>query len=283
MDAEEPRSLADRDLRSEDPGVCPFLRSVSRGAFRAPVEKASTTNRCVAGGPAEPQPLDWQRAACLAASHARCPRYMLGADGPAISQVVDDRRRPSDRKAAPVTAAVATEAVAPVASNDAELVRGSRLLTPAIAISLTLLVLSTAAAISFVAVAGGLRLPTSPPAGAARGSWTPAIVSSPEPSAASTVAPTAAPTPQATAAPVPPPSPSPSPTPAPSSDRYLVLTPCPSKPDCYLYTVKVGDSLQRIARYFGVPYDTVLAMNPGITDPSTIHPGDVLELPPPTR
>ncbi|MEO5919400.1 MAG: LysM domain-containing protein [Candidatus Limnocylindrales bacterium] len=182
-----------------------------------------------------------------------------------------------------MTAAVATEAVAPGAPNDAELVRSSRLMTPAIAISLTLLVLSTAAAISFVAVAGGLRLPTSPLAGAALGSSTPSIVSSPEPSAAPTVAPTAAPTPQATAAPVPTPSPSPSPTPAPSSDRYLVLTPCPSKPDCYLYTVKVGDSLQRIARFFGVPYDTVLAMNPSIVDPSTIHPGDVLELPPPTR
>ncbi|MEO8462628.1 MAG: LysM domain-containing protein, partial [Chloroflexota bacterium] len=183
--------------------------------------------------------------------------------------------------AAPTPATAAAPAAA--APNDVDLVRGSRLMTPAIAISLTLLVLAAAAAISFVAMAGGLQLPTSPPSGAVLASPTPGIVPSVEPSAAPTIAPTAAPTPQATASSLPSPSPSLAPTPLPSSDRYLVLTPCPSKPDCYLYTVKRGDSLQRIARYFGVPYDTVLAMNPSITDPSTIHPGDVLELPPPTR
>ncbi len=156
-------------------------------------------------------------------------------------------------------------------------------MTPAIAISLTLLVLAAAAAISFVAVAGGLQLPTSPPSGAVLTSPSPGVGPSLEPSAAPTIAPTTAPTPQPTAAPSLTPSFSPSPTPLARSVRYLVLTPCPSKPDCYLYTVKVGDSLQRIARYFGVPYDTVLAMNPSIVDPSTIHPGDVLELPPPTR
>lgn len=257
--------------------MCPFLRSVSRGAFRAPLPNASATNRCIAGGPAEPQPLDWQRAACLTTSHVRCPRYLSGVDGPVIPQVVDDPPRGSDRKAAAAAAA----------PNDGELVRGSRLMTPAIAISLTLLVLAAAAAISFVAVVGGLQLPTSPASGAVLASPTPGIVPSVEPSAAPTVAPTVTPTtapaPQSTAAPSVTPSFPPSPTPLPSSDRYLVLTPCPSKPDCYLYTVKVGDSLQRIARYFGVPYDTVLEMNPWIVDPSTIHPGDVLELPPPTR
>jgi hypothetical protein len=32
-----------------------------------------------------------------------------------------------------------------------------------------------------------------------------------------------------------------------------------------------------------VPYDTVLRMNPQITDPTAIHAGDKLKLPPPTR
>jgi nucleoid-associated protein YgaU len=32
-----------------------------------------------------------------------------------------------------------------------------------------------------------------------------------------------------------------------------------------------------------VPYDTVLALNPTIRNPSTIQPGTVLTLPPPTR
>ena len=190
--------------------MCPFLRSVSSGAFRAPLQNASAANRCVAGGPAEPQPLDWQRAACLTASHVRCPRYSLGVDGPAIPLVVDEPPRGSEREAAPVAAAVvmstgelaepaavpagaappaapATSAAAPAAAaapNDGELVRGSRLMTPAIAISLTLLVLAAGAAISFVAVAGGLQLPTSPPSGAVLASPTPGIVPSLEPSAA---------------------------------------------------------------------------------------------------
>jgi hypothetical protein len=76
-------------------------------------------------------------------------------------------------------------------------------------------------------------------------------------------------------------APSPDPTPAPSSDRYALLVPCPSVPDCYLYTVRSGDNLQSIANYFGVPYATVLALNPGLSIP--IHRGDVLTLPPPTR
>jgi spore germination protein YaaH len=72
-------------------------------------------------------------------------------------------------------------------------------------------------------------------------------------------------------------------TPAPTSDRYALLEPCPSTPDCYIYTVRAGDNLQSIASYFGVPYETVLDLNPAITDPTTIQPGHKITLPPPTR
>jgi LysM repeat protein len=73
------------------------------------------------------------------------------------------------------------------------------------------------------------------------------------------------------------------PTPAATSNRYALLTPCPSTPACYLYTVRAGDNLVSIANYFGVPYDTVVRLNPGLGDPATIQPGTVLILPPPTR
>ena len=91
--------------------------------------------------------------------------------------------------------------------------------------------------------------------------------------------PTVSPTPASTPAPTP--TLAPTPTPAPTSDRYALLTPCPDKPDCYLYTIRAGDNLQSIASYFGIPYATVRKLNPNLRIP--IHTGDVVILPPPTR
>ncbi|TAL06903.1 MAG: LysM peptidoglycan-binding domain-containing protein [Chloroflexota bacterium] len=157
---------------------------------------------------------------------------------------------------------------------------GPRLLTPAIAISLVLLVASAAAAVTFVTATGGLRLAGSVPSPVAVASASPAPTSvEPTPTPETTVEPTATPTPAPT--PTPTPTPSPTPTPAPSSDRYKLLTPCPDKPDCYLYTIRAGDNLQSIANYFGIPYPTVRELNPNLRIP--IHAGDVVILPPPTR
>jgi LysM repeat protein len=47
--------------------------------------------------------------------------------------------------------------------------------------------------------------------------------------------------------------------------------------------VRAGDNLRSIANWFGVPYDTVLSMNPQVHDAATIHAGDKLRLPAPTR
>lgn len=51
------------------------------------------------------------------------------------------------------------------------------------------------------------------------------------------------------------------------------------------YSVQPGETLSGIAFLFGLPLSTLLALNPQITDPSVIYPGQVIMLPgtlPPT-
>jgi hypothetical protein len=102
----------------------------------------------------------------------------------------------------------------------------------------------------------------------------PAIVPSPSPSPTSTPAPTPRPTPART----------PAPTPATgTAARYALLVECPATPNCWIYTVRSGDNFRSIVNWFGVPYDTVLRMNPQIGNPTNIHAGDRIRMPPPTR
>jgi len=260
--------LIDPEHRSTDPSTCPFLRAVDADdRLRSPVEAVDPRNRCVATGGSDPQDAKQQRMACLTTSHVSCPRYLSGVAGPtAVPPVAQE--------------AVATEPEqrAAAASRPGP-GRATRTLTPAVIAATVFLVASASAAIAFVALRGGIDLPIASPRASE--------VALASPTAAATPEPTAVPTPTPTAPASPSPSlaatPAPTATPTSTSDRYALLEPCPSTPDCYVYEIRAGDNLRSIANYFGVPYDTILEMNPQISDPATIQPGDEINLPPPTR
>ncbi len=268
VDADQARPLPTPDSRSPKPSICPFLRAATGGALGVPFDVPDDCHRCVAADRAEPQTLDWQRTACLAESHQRCSRYLFGSAGVPLRLITDDPAEPVRPGEGPDRSAGSSRAV-----------------TPAIAISLLLLVASAAAAISFVTATGGLRLSGAVPTQVADAGPTPggsvgAPTATPAPSSIPT--PSAAPSETAAAEPTLSPT-APTVTPAPTSDRYALLVPCPSLPSCYVYTVRAGDNLHSIANYFGVSYTTVLELNPSIGHPFTIQPGDLLVLPQPTR
>jgi hypothetical protein len=256
--------LSDAADRSPDPETCPFLRSVDAvDAIGPPIEVPDPLNRCLAIDQPTPQSERQQEIVCLTAGHVNCPRYLRGA----------------------------------VASHHAAAVPVARQApsSPVLA-SVIVLVLSAAASVGFLLMRGGmaLALPSASPdstPGASEVAVVPPSPTDAPPSLVPTPSPPA--TPAVTASPSstlePPPSasaePSPPPTPAatPTSNRYDVLVACPDAPDCWIYTVRAGDNFQSIVNWFGVPYDTVIAMNPGMGDPGTIHVGDRIRMPPPTR
>jgi hypothetical protein len=166
--------------------------------------------------------------------------------------------------------------------------RSTRTVTPAIAGALVVLAASFVLSVAFVLANGGMDLPAaqrpSPTAAAAAvipsatalGVATTAPAESAAPSRSPQPSVSATATPEATA------RPTPRPTARPSSNRYDLLTQCPTTPDCWIYVVRQGDNLFSIARYFGVSLKVVEDRNPW-TATTPLVAGQKLLLPTPTR
>lgn len=263
-------SLPWLQARSPDDRICPFLRAVaSDDHLGFPVESPDAANRCASMHEAVPQSLRQQELVCLTANHVNCPRYLRGA-------AVTSTEVPATR------------------------VRPKAVMTPAISAALIILALSFGASVAFGLANGGLAMPShasvsSPAASStsvAAGSTaspaatpvvTPSNVASS--SAATTASPTPAPTPSSNASSAPSPTASSAvtrPTPTPPSARSKLLKACPNKPNCWIYTVKSGDNLFSIAKYFGVPLRKVKSLNPW-TKTESLRAGKKLILPNPTR
>jgi hypothetical protein len=241
--AERPAFLEPRVARSHLATTCPyFRRETADGTLGRPVEMPDSINRCAAYGEAVPQSLRQQELVCLTTRHVDCPRYLQAAA--------------PGRKAPP-----------------------ARRVTRAVLAAIGILLATAAASFAFVLVRGGVSLPLAPPPGGGVQAATGTPVAT-----ALAVVPTASPTPLATPTPIPESTPTPiaTPTPLPTSDRYALLVPCPDKPDCYIYTVRRGDTLTGIANYFGTTLAKIRQLNPW-TLTKGLEPGQKLILPTPTR
>jgi LysM repeat protein len=159
---------------------------------------------------------------------------------------------------------------------------GSRNVTPAIAVALLIFVASLATSVTWVVAEGGLALPSRGPGFSNDQASPGAAAASPGPSTRPSPAATPAPTTVAVAPSVSPTAASRTPAPSATSDRYAVLEACPDRADCYRYTVRRGDNLWSIARWFGVPLDTVYDLNPRLRT-TALTPGTEITLPTPTR
>jgi hypothetical protein len=272
-----PPPIRDDAARSPDPGVCPFFQREVAGELLAPMLLPDEANRCAAIGAPRPQSLRQQELVCLRRAHADCPRYLRGAM--AVAERPPARRPPAVPRA--TLAALLVLVLSAAISFGYVVQRGGIDLPVVIAIaSPTVLATVESPTPQATPVPTAVQSPTgaSPsPSLAPTAPPTPMFTPAPTPAPTATIAPTA------TATPTTAPTRSPSPTSSPTSDRYALLTPCPDRTGCYIYTVRSGDNLFSIANYFGIPLSTIYAWNPQYASGTHLKAGNLVRMPPPTR
>lgn len=273
---------------AQGPVRCQFLRAVGPdGKLIDAQNSAVPAHRCAAFGDPLPLSLRQQELVCLQRVHVSCPRYARGT-------------------------VLANETVASPKATQQRWGRFS--LMSIIGIGLVILAVGTLlSGLLGLPPFGGSKAAVVPTASApaAAASASQVALASASPSAAPstdvsaspavTASPTAAATPTRTPAPTP--TATPKPTAAPTatsppgatSSRMSLLTPCVGTANCWVYTVRgpgaapvgngssVADTLAGICTWFGVNINTVRQMNPWLNGSDTIHPGDKLKIPNPTR
>jgi hypothetical protein len=234
---------------------------------------------------------------CLGAAHVDCPRFVRAGGEEAVpvepsglaGNVRDDEvveTQPAVIDLPPLSSRVEVPSARLGATVGSLRIRPQARRTtrarPALLIATGTLGAAVVLAVAFAALRGGLN-PSfgGAPARSALAAATPLPAShgalSANPAASGAVSPASGtPTASMTGSPS-----SSSPSPAASPDRLALLTPCPGVPDCYQYKIRRHDNLRGIASFFGIPYQTVLDLNPQIENPSLIHVGQIIILPPP--
>jgi hypothetical protein len=155
-----------------------------------------------------------------------------------------------------------------------------RTLTPAVVLAAGFAILCALASVGFVAGRGGLLLPVASlgASSVALASLAPTPSPSGAPSSLATSTPSAEPSAIPSASPAPSAGPTPQPTPVGTPDPLTALPACPDHPGCYLYTIRRGDTLSTISDRWLIGVWLLEALNPQVTDPSTIVVGQTLYL-----
>jgi hypothetical protein len=257
------------------PERCKFLRTIgSDGKLSDAGREAVPTHRCAAFGDPLPLSLRQQELVCLQKVHVSCPRYMRGtllAEESAAEEAEKPARTPMPWLTIAGLILIAVVGLVAIVSM-AGLLPGTGSGPAPTSSQIAAVTTSSPSTAESPTVDV-----TDPPTASASPSDSPAPSASPSPTA--TPSPTLAPTPKPTA----------SWPPGATASRMNLLTACPGQTDCWIYTVRSGrqngsgvnDTVQGIARYFGVTTRSIYQLNPWAL--SGIKPGDKLKIPNPTR
>jgi LysM repeat protein len=251
-----PGAATSAETPSEAPGppthdICPFLVAAD-GGWRSIV--AVREHRCTAVSPAAPLAVEKQRRLCLTAEHEMCATYLAAGEARATGHRTTATRRPVARTTPIVLDQGRWSVQLPAIAAMPGIGQGALVALLALAFAAIL--------IARLATSGG------GPSGAILPIGSPTPVASAVAGADASRAPaTSRPSPNAT--------PGASPTLVPTGPK---ATPTPAGQKAATYKVKSGDTLSAIAAKFGTTVKALAALNK-ITDPSKIHPGQVLKLP----